>query len=482
MSSLHFKGISDLKVMLENKEISILEIKQEFQSLYAKYDKKINSIIEFFDDVVLPNQTEHMLSGIPFFTKDVICQKNRLTCAGSNILSGHIAAYDATVIKNLNNVGAFSLGRANCDEFAMGASGETSFYGITRNPWDLERVPGGSSSGSAAAVAAGLIPFALGSETGGSIRQPSSYCNLVGLKTTYGLNSRFGLLAYASSLDQIGIFSRSVIDCAMALSGIAGKDPFDSTSACDFDKKNYLVGIDAPLKGKKIAILKNAFEVNGMNPKTQTLLSDALRVFMELGVEVKEVTLPTMDYSGALYFIISRAEAASNFSRYDGVKYGYRVNTDGTLQEMYKNTRYEGFGKTVQQRIVLGNFVLSSEYADAYYNKAKMIQAEMKKEFFEALSDCDVIFSPVCSEPAFKIGDMDKDPLAMDLLDYFTACANLVGIPALSLPAGFVDGLPMGFQLMANKFDEEMLFNFGYHYQKKTDWHTKQATDFSKEN
>jgi aspartyl-tRNA(Asn)/glutamyl-tRNA(Gln) amidotransferase subunit A len=353
----------------------------------------------------------------------------------------------------------------------MGSSGETSWYGPTKNPWDISRVPGGSSSGSAAAVSSGLIPFALGTETGGSVRQPAALCGLTGLKTTYGLHSRYGIIAYASSLDQIGIFTRTAEDCAIVLSTTAGHDIYDNTTTLKFENYDYLKSINNSIKGKKIAIITNALNANGVLPETKKNLLDAIKIFKSLGIEITEITLDTMEYSAALYFIISRAEAASNLSRFDGVKYGYRSNEYTNLKSMYDKTRAAGFGYTVKRRIIVGNYVLAAEHADQYYNQAKKIQELMKQEFINALKDIDALFCPVTPDTAFKLGDMINNPLAIDLQDYFTAIANLVGIPAIAIPSGLINNLPMGFQLMGNYFSEEILLQLAHAYQKETSWH-----------
>jgi aspartyl-tRNA(Asn)/glutamyl-tRNA(Gln) amidotransferase subunit A len=321
-------------------------------------------------------------------------------------------------------------------------------------------------------VAAGLVPFSLGTETGGSVRQPAVLCGLTGLKTTYGLHSRYGIIAYASSLDQVGIFSRTAEDSAIILSVTAGNDPYDNTTTKKFIQYDYTKKLNAPIKGKKIAIITNAFHATGMCEKTKKNLYTAIEVFKKLGAEITEVTLDTMEYSAALYFIISRAEAASNLSRFDGVKYGFRSEQFDDLKSMYENSRAEGFGYTVKRRIIIGNYVLTAEHSDEYYNKAKKIQLAMKEDFIAALKNVDALFCPVTPETAFDLGDIIHNPLAIDLQDYFTAAANLVGIPALALQSGLIDGLPMGFQLMGNYFDEETLLQLGHAYQQATSWHT----------
>jgi aspartyl-tRNA(Asn)/glutamyl-tRNA(Gln) amidotransferase subunit A len=478
MNSLHFASILDIKKLLEKKQINLDEIYTETKKLFSAYDNKIFSCLEVFEknktNIVKLNDINVPLFGIPCLIKDNICQKGEVTSAASKILSNFISPYDATAVKKLNQSGAFSIGRANCDQFAMGCSGETSWYGSTKNPWDLTMIPGGSSSGSAAAVAAGLVPFSLGSETGGSIRHPASFCGIVGLKPTYGLVSRFGLLAYASSTDQIGILTRNVFDNALVLSQIAGHDINDGTSTNTINKYDYTKNLeDFSCKGKKIGVISNAINAKGLNPEIKKRLEEALNIFKSLGAIINYIEIPTMEYSAAIYFVISRAEAASNLSRYDGVKYGFRASEFLDLKSMYSNTRHDGFKDVVRRRIILGNYVLSAGYADQYYNKAKEVLNQMKHETFNVLLDNDIIFGPVTSEPGFKLNNIINNPLALDLQDYFTAIANLVGIPGLALPCGFVNGLPVGFQIMGNKFKEELLFQFGHSYQKATDWHTK---------
>jgi aspartyl-tRNA(Asn)/glutamyl-tRNA(Gln) amidotransferase subunit A len=470
--NLLFKTIKEIRNIIDTRVMTVNEIRNEINNNISKINPSMNAIIENFSDSTYnKDNISSLLYGIPFLSKDNILQQAKIASAGSQILKNHMAAYSSTVITRLQSAGAYNIGRANCDEFAMGSSGETSWYGPVKNPWDLSRVPGGSSSGSAAAVAAGIVPFALGTETGGSVRQPASLCGIVGLKTTYGLHSRFGIIAYASSLDQIGIFTRNVEDMATVLSVTAGHDPFDNTTTNKFDKYDYNKNLNSSVAGKKIAIITNALYADGVCEKVKANLLEAIATFKSLGVEIKEITLDTMEYSAALYFIISRAEAASNLSRFDGVKYGFRSSVYDDLKSMYEHTREEGFGYTVKRRIIVGNYVLAAEHADEYYNRAKRIQSMMQDEFKKALTDVDALFCPVSPDVAFKLGAMVDNPLAIDLQDYFTAAANLVGIPALALPSGLIDGLPVGFQLMGNFFDEEVLLQLGQAYQKATSWH-----------
>ncbi len=481
-----FNTIVELKKKLADQTISRQELLTSTIERCKKYDIQIKSSLEIFsaDSIMKNNKTgtnvDALLSDIPCLIKDNICQKGRITSCGSKMLANYVAPYDATVISRLHDHGALCIGRANCDEFAMGSSTEYSAFQLTHNPWDVSRVPGGSSGGSIAAVAAGFVPFSLGSETGGSVRQPAAFCGVVGLKPTYGLVSRYGLIAYASSIDQVGITTRTVYDSALVLSTLAGKDEFDSTSRVDWSSHDYTKSLDkASCKGKRIAYIENAFNAQGMDDRVKDLLQAALRTFESLGAEIVPITLSTMDYSAAVYIILSRAEAASNLARFDGVKYGYRASDVKDLEDMYVKTRTEGFGPSVRRRILIGNYVLSAGHADQFYNKARAVQELMKQEFFEAFKTCDALFCPVVPSPAFKIGEMITNSLAIDLQDYFTAAANLVGIPALAMPCGFIDGLPMGFQLMAKEFDENTLFECGHAYQQATDWHTYKPPLFS---
>lgn len=470
--SIHFSTITEIATLLKNKKITPQEILTETKALADRYNPSLNAIIEYYDEQKgVGERSKGILQAIPFLIKDNFLYEKKIITAGSKILSGVVSPYTGTVLGRLLAEGALCVGRANCDEFAMGSSGETSHYGPTKNPWDATCVPGGSSSGSAAAVAAGIVPFALGTETGGSVRQPAALCGLTGLKTTYGLHSRYGIVAYASSLDQAGIFTHTAEDAAHVLSITAGHDPFDSTTVKRAVGYDYTKNLNTSIKGKKIGIIKNAFFQEGIDSEVRKNLSAAIAVFESLGAICTEIEIDTMKYSAALYFIISRAEAASNLARFDGVKYGYRTKDYQDLNSMYAKTRSHGFGYMVKRRIILGNYVLTSEHADQYYKKAKQIQQMMKEEFNRAFVSCDMLFSPVTPEPAFKIGEMINNPLAIDLQDYFTASANLVGIPALALQSGFVRGLPIGFQLLADEFQEELLLIAGYQYQQATDWH-----------
>jgi len=477
MAELAFATIAELKKKLEKKEISKQELLSYCIGRFKKHDPQIESALEIFDDqsVIKASPQDGILSGIPGILKDNIAQKGRKLTCSSKILQGFTATYDATASHNLKKEGALLVGRANCDEFAMGSSGETSAYKKTKNPWNLARVPGGSSSGSAAAVAAGLVPWSLGSETGGSVRLPAAFCNLVGSKPTYGLISRYGLVAYGSSLDHIGVLTRTVYDNALVLSAIASPDVHDSSSRGV--KKDYTKSLTEKLpNGLTIGIVDNALHAKGMNSEIAAAIEKAISVFEKLGATVKRINVPTIDYSAATYFIVSRAEAASNLSRFDGVRYGLRADVD-TLEQMYSKTRHNGFGTEVKTRIIVGNYVLSAGYAGQFYEKANMVRAMIRADFVKAFKNIDLLVMPTHSIPAFKFGEFDVDKLAMDLQDSFTCSANLAHIPAISVPCGFTsDKLPIGLQLVGPDFSEELLFQVGHAYEQATDWHKQYAS------
>lgn len=413
------------------------------------------------------------LTGIPLGIKDLICTRNLRTTCASKILDNFVPPYDATVIKALNKAGAVVVGKINMDEFAMGSSTENSGFKITRNPWDFDRIPGGSSGGSAAAVAADMCLGALGSDTGGSIRQPASHCGVVGLKPTYGRISRFGLVAFASSLDQIGPLSKNVTDSALLLKTIAGYDAADSTSV-PVEVPDYVRAFDRGLNGLKIGIPREYFVTDGLDREVADSVNNAIAVIEKLGAERIDISLPHTEYAVAVYYVIAPSEASSNLARYDGVKYGFRNPDSAELMDMYRTTRSRGFGPEVQRRIIIGTYCLSAGYYDAYYGKASQVRTLIMEDFKKAFEVCDVILSPVAPTPAFKIGEKIDDPLTMYLSDIFTLSANLAGIPGMSIPCGFsTRGLPIGLQLMAKHFNEEMLFNVAYHFEQATDFHKK---------
>jgi aspartyl-tRNA(Asn)/glutamyl-tRNA(Gln) amidotransferase subunit A len=478
---LAFATITQLKEKLARKEISRPELLSYFIKRFAQHDAKIKSALEIFDaeSIIQVSPEQGSLAGIPGLVKDNICQKGRIASAGSKILRNYRAPYDATAIALLKQQGALLIGRANQDEFGMGGSNETSAYFPTHNPWDITRVPGGSGGGSAAAVAAGLVPFALGTETGGSVRQPAAFCGVVGVRTTYDIVSRYGVIAYGSSLDQIGVNTRTVYDNAMVLSAIAGHDAKDSTST-RVQAKDYTAHLTGKIRpGMKIGVITNALHAEGMDVEVAKLYQDALSQLQKLGAQLVELTIPTLDYSAAVYFILSRAEAASNLSRFDGVKYGFRATGAKNLKDMYFRTRAEGFGAEVRRRILIGNYVLSAGHADQYYKKACRVRDLMRHEFTQALKEVDVLFLPTTAAPAFKFGAFDDNRLQMDLQDYFTAPANLTGLPALTVPCGFTQQkLPIGFQLMGPALAEELLYQVGHAYEISMPWHTMHPSGF----
>jgi len=416
------------------------------------------------------------LFGIPITVKDNLCVIGEETTCASRMLTGFRPPYDATAIRRLKEEGAVIIPRANMDEFAFGSSTENSAFGPTRNPWATDRVPGGSSGGSAAAVAADLAIGALGSDTGGSIRQPASFCGVVGMKPTYGRVSRYGLIAFASSLDQIGPITKDVTDCALLLSVIAGHDPMDSTSA-PVDVPDYLAALRKPVRGLRIGIPEDYLDVEGLDPTVRGAIEAAVEVFEGAGCSCERISLPNTKHAVATYYIVATAEASSNLSRYDGVQYGLRSSNGGGLLDMYLRTRTMGLGAEPKRRILLGTYVLSHGYYDAYYLKGMKVRTLIKRDFDEAFARCDVVLAPTSPTPAFRIGEKIDDPLTMYLSDIYTISANLAGIPALSMPCGFSsEQLPIGMQLLAAPFREDVLLQAAYAYEQATDWHLRTPT------
>ncbi len=482
-TNLEFATIRELQAQLAAKKISREELLKACLDRFAKYDEQLGTALEIFDESSIlargQNNPNSLLNNIPGLIKDNICQKDRnLTCA-SKILQGFKATYDATVTTNLKQAGALVVGRANMDEFAMGSSNEYSAYKKVANPWDMTRVSGGSSGGSIAAVAAGLVPWSLGSETGGSVRLPAAFCGIVGIKPTYGLVSRYGLVAYASSLDQVGVATRTVYDNALVLSQIAGHDAKDSTSA-KRNKLDYTQNLTEPTlrSGLKIGIITNALNAEGVQPEISQALDQAIKHYEKLGAEIKPITLNTMDYSAAAYFIISRAEAASNLARFDGVRYGNRAQGIQNLNQLYAKTRGQGFGPDVRLRILVGNYVLSAGHAGDFYHNARKVQSLIRQELLACFKDVDVLLAPMHAAPAFKFGALDNS-LEMDLLDYFTCFVNLAGVPAIALPCGFTkEQLPIGFQLIGPDFSEDLLYQTAHAYEQTNNWWNKQPAGF----
>jgi len=413
------------------------------------------------------------LSGIPVAVKDNMTTRGIRSACSSRILLNFIPPYDATVVERLYRAGAVLIGKTNMDEFAMGSSTETSYMGVTRNPWDLKRIPGGSSGGSAAAVAADECIAALGSDTGGSIRQPAAHCGVVGMKPTYGRVSRYGLVAFASSLDQIGPITKDVTDCALLLNAISGHDPRDSTSV-KVPAPDFTSALTGEIRGLTIGVPAEYF-VEGIQPEVEDAVRAALALLEGRGAVIKEVSLPHAGYAIATYYILATAEASSNLARYDGVKYGYRTDDSADLMEMYMKTRAQGFGPEVKRRIMLGTYVLSSGYYDAYYRKAQQVRTLIKNDFDQAFQTCDVLITPTSPTTAFRIGEKINDPLQMYLSDIFTISVNLAGIPGISIPCGLdSSGLPIGLQVLGRHFDEEAVLRTAYAYEQQTDWHKRQ--------
>ncbi len=419
-----------------------------------------------------------VLDGIPLLLKDNLNHRGEPTTCASRILDGYVSPYDATAVERVKAAGGVVIGRTNMDEFAMGSSTENACDQPTRNPWDPTRVPGGSSGGSAAAVAAGIVPVALGSDTGGSVRQPASFCGVVGIKPTYGRVSRYGLVAFASSLDQVGVFSRTAADAAALLQVISGHDPLDSTSL-DEPVPDYAAALDGDVAGLTIGLPREYFVEQGVDPDVLERVRDAVKELERAGAKTCEVSLPHTPYAVATYYLIAMAEASSNLARYDGVRYGHRATGAHDLQSMYSRTRSEGFGAEVKRRILLGTYVLSAGYYDAYYRKAQQARTLLRGDFEAAYRSCDLILTPTAPEVAFALGERSADPLQMYLSDIFTVSANLAGIPGISVPCGFARDLPVGLQLLGPALGESLLLRVADAYQRRTDWHTKTPPEAS---
>ena len=411
------------------------------------------------------------LTGVPIVHKDIFCTEGIRTTCGSRMLDNFVAPYDATVVAKLKAAGTVLLGKANMDEFAMGSSNETSYYGPVRNPWNTDLVPGGSSGGSAVAVAARLAPAATGTDTGGSIRQPAALCGITGIKPTYGRVSRYGMIAFASSLDQGGVFGASAEDAALILREMAGFDPRDSTSV-DKPVPDYVASLNNPLQGLKIGLLKEFFD-KGLDPENEKRVRDALAVYQKLGATLKEVSLPNLPLSVPAYYVVAPAECSSNLARFDGVRFGYRAEKPRDLMDLYKRSRGEGFGAEVKRRIMTGTYVLSAGYYDAYYLQAQKVRQLIARDFNNAFAEVDVLMGPTTPTPAFALGAKTSDPITMYLNDIYTIGANLAGVPAMSIPCGFVQDLPVGLQLIGPQFGEERLLNVAHLYQRETDWHRR---------
>lgn len=451
-----------------------LEPKRIIEQLFSRIDSVDGRVKAFVRVNKHASQANHTgkLAGIPVAIKDNICVMDEETTCGSRILKGFKPPYDATVVRKLKDAGAVLMGKVNMDEFAFGSSCETSCYGPTRNPWDLERIPGGSSGGSAASVAADEAVMALGSDTGGSIRQPAALCGVVGLKPTYGRVSRYGLIAFASSLDQIGPITKDVTDSALLLSVIAGYDEMDSTSV-DMPVPDYSKSLVRDVRGLRIGVPKEYF-IEGLDREVGEAVRSAIRLYKDMGASIVDISLPHTEYAVSAYYIVGPAEASSNLARFDGVQYGFRAEGSKDLIDMYTRTRSEGFGDEAKRRILLGTYCLSSGYYDAYYLKAQKVRTKIKEDFEKAFKVCDCIVTPTAPTPAFKIGEKSDDPLSMYLSDIYTIPANLAGLPAISIPCGFSSGgLPIGLQILAKPFDEETIFRTAYSFEQAADFHTR---------
>ena len=477
MGEIFYKNIGELDAMLDSREISAVELAQAFIDRKNAVDGKVGAFISSNEDELLSSAAKaderrakgaklSELDGIPVGLKDLLAVRGqKLTCA-SKMLENYVSPYTGTAVKKLEDAGALFWGRLNMDEFAMGSSCENSALQKTRNPWDLTRIPGGSSGGSAAAVSAGECAVSLGSDTGGSIRQPASLCGVVGMKPTYGLVSRFGLAAFASSLDQIGPFARSVKDAATVLKYIAGYDRLDSTSV-KVDVENYPAMLSAEsLKGKKLGVPKEYFSAEGIDPEVRSIVEAAVKKCGELGAEIVEVSLPHTDLAIPVYYIIATAEASSNLARYDGIRYTHRSDKAKDVVDVYFKSRAEGFGEEVKRRIILGSYVLSSGYYDAYYLRAQKVRTLIRNDFEHAFESVDAILAPTSPTTAFKVGEKASDPLSMYLSDIFTINVNLAGLPGVSVPCGFAsDGMPVGLQMIGRAFDESNLLSYAYAYE-----------------
>ena len=479
MSDLHLRSIAQLSAGLRAGEFSSVELTQHFLQRIERFDADLNALITRTEEQAIAQAKAAdariqagqgaPLTGIPILHKDIFCTEGVKTSCASRMLDNFISPYDATVVSRLKEAGVVMLGKTNMDEFAMGSSNETSFYGPVKNPWDHSRVPGGSSGGSAAGVAARLGVAATGTDTGGSIRQPAALCGITGLKPTYGRVSRYGMIAFASSLDQAGPMTRSAEDAAYLLQAMAGFDERDSTSV-DRPVDDYVGQLEQPVKGLKIGVVKEFFE-EGLGEDMNAAMRTAMQSLEALGVELVPVSLPNSHYSVPAYYVVAPAECSSNLSRFDGVRFGHRCDDPQDLEDLYKRSRGEGFGAEVKRRIMIGTYALSAGYYDAYYLKAQQVRRIIADDFRKAFEEVDLLLGPASPETAFRIGEKSDDPVSMYLSDIYTIAVNLAGLPALSLPAPLVNGLPAGLQLIGNYFEEGRILNLAHQLQKNTDWH-----------
>jgi aspartyl-tRNA(Asn)/glutamyl-tRNA(Gln) amidotransferase subunit A len=485
--ALHDLSVSELARRLKAKEFSALEAAQHFLDrekqhtglgAYLAVDEEVTLAQARAADQRLAAGESGPLLGVPIAHKDIFVTKDFASTAGSKMLEGYRSPFDATVVRKLAEAGAVTLGKLNCDEFAMGSSNENSAYGVVKNPWDTGRIPGGSSGGSAVAVAARLAPAATGTDTGGSIRQPASFCGITGIKPTYGRASRYGMIAYASSLDQAGPMARTAQDCALLLSAMCGPDPDRDSTSLDVPAEDFTRSLSASLEGLRIGVPKEFF-AEGVAPDVRAAIDAALQQYEKLGARRLEVSLPRTELAIPVYYIIAPAEASSNLARFDGVKFGHRARQYGDLTDMYKKTRAEGFGLEVQRRIMIGTYVLSHGYYDAYYLQAQKIRRMIADDFQNAFKDCDVIVGPAAPTVAWKLGEHGGDPVADYLADIFTLPGSLAGLPGMSIPVGFGEGgMPVGMQLLGNYFQEARLLNVAHRFQQATDFHLRKPEGF----
>ncbi len=482
---MHNKTLIELAAGLRSRSYSSVELTQHFLSRIQQH-QDLNAFITVSEDIALQqaeqadkklaNDDGGLLTGIPLAQKDIFCTDGVKTTCGSKMLDNFIAPYNATVVEKFNDAGAVMLGKLNMDEFAMGSSNETSFYGASKNPWNSDTVPGGSSGGSAAAIAARLTPAATGTDTGGSIRQPAALCGITGLKPTYGRVSRYGMIAYASSLDQGGPMARSAADAAQLLQMMAGFDTKDSTSV-DHPVPDYSADLNQPLQGLKIGLPEQFFS-DDLDQAIASVIQAAIDEYTKSGAQIKSVSMPHLDYAIPAYYVIASAECSSNLSRYDGVRFGYRCQNPQDLEDMYTRSRGEAFGAEVKRRILMGTYALSAGYYDAYYLKAQKVRRLISNDFKQALSEVDVLMGPVSPTTAFKLGEKTGDPIQMYLSDIYTIAINLAGLPAMSIPAGFVNEMPVGLQIIGNYFEEAKLLQTAHQYQMVTDWHQRTPHGF----
>ena len=476
---IHTKTLTELSAGLAAKEYSAEELARYFLARIKKHNPVLNAFITVTEaqamaaakeaDVQRKTGKSYALTGIPIAHKDIFCTRDIKTSCGSRMLDNFIAPYDATLVEKMSAAGCLLLGKTNMDEFAMGSSNETSFYGAVKNPWDFERIPGGSSGGSAAAVAARLVPAATGTDTGGSIRQPASMCGITGLKPTYGRISRYGMIAFASSLDQAGLLAQTAEDCALLMNMMAGFDERDSTSA-NLPVPDYTANLNDDLHGLKIGLPREFFN-KGLDAGIEKVIQQTLAEYQKLGAKIVDISLPNMHLSVPVYYVVAPAECSSNLSRFDGVRFGYRAQSPVSLEDLYKRSRGEGFGAEVKRRIMIGTYVLSAGYYDAYYLKAQQVRQLISDDFKNAFEQVDVIMGPTTPTTAFKLDEKTDDPIAMYLSDIYTIAVNLAGLPGLSIPVQMVNGLPAGLQIIGNHFSESRLLNVAHRYQQVTAWH-----------